>query len=127
MVKARAKAGHYSPLSPIAVIYIPIIPSLFPRVADSLGKQKPFVVEQGSGSFVAVLVLNGEESREDLGVSVDVCVLVDDLGLVEVVSGTLLDELVGVELVSFGVSLDGLELELGLCVVDSGFLLEMLV
>lgn len=113
--------------------YIPINPSLFPRVADSLGKRLPlsFEVELGAGSFDAVLVLNGEESREDLGVSVGILVSVDDLGLAEVELGVLLDE-VGVELVGFvgfGVSLGEweLELELGFLAGDSGFLLETLV
>lgn len=71
--------------------------------------------------------IEGRGVQGDLGVSVDVCVLVEESGLVEVDSGTLLDELVGAELVGFGVSLDDLELELGLWAVDSGFLLETLV
>lgn len=94
--------------------YIPINPSLLPRVADSLGNRLPssFEVELGAGSFDAVLVLKGEESREDLGVSVDVLVSVDDLELVEVDSGTLLDEL-GAEVVGLGIALGVLELVVG--------------
>lgn len=69
-------------------------------------------MELGAGSSDAVLVLKGEESREDLGVSVDVFVSVDDLELAEVDSGTLLDEL-GAEVVGLGIALGVLELVVG--------------